>query len=163
MTFIRKYGLAGFALFLFLSGCDDTQPFPDTPEISFVSMSTSEIKQLDGEVKIVFHYQDGDGDLGNDGSGVGEASKTIFVTDPRVIMPDSDAVSSYEIPNLTPDARKPSIQGEMEVSIPAPFHCTFLGGAASCTDNVVIFEIYIRDRAGNVSNVIQTDPLTILP
>lgn len=160
---LRKYGPAAFALLLSLSGCNTSQPFPDTPEITFVSITPSEIAQLSGDIKVVFHYQDGDGDLGDDGSGVGEANKSIFVTDTRAIMPDSLALSSYKIPNLTPDARRPSIQGEMEVSIPAPFHCTFLGGASGCTDNVVIFEIYIRDRAGNVSNVIQTDPVTILP
>jgi hypothetical protein len=163
MNPIRKYGLAAVALLTLVAGCDTTQPFPDTPEITFVSISPTEIQQLSGDVKITFHYQDGDGDLGDDGSGSEFATKSIFVTDTRDIMPDSLATSSYKIANLTPDTRKPSIQGEMEVSLLAPFHCTFLGGGSGCTDNEVTFEIHIRDRAGNVSNVIRTNPVTILP
>ncbi len=163
MKLVSTYSFAGFALALLMSGCDNSQPFPDTPEITFVSVTPSEIAQLSGDVKVVFHYQDGDGDLGDDGSGSEFAQKTIFITDTRDIMPDSLATSSYKIANLTPDTRKPSIQGEMEVSLLAPFHCTFLGGGSGCNDNEVTFEIYIRDRAGNVSNVIRSNPVTILP
>jgi hypothetical protein len=157
------YALAFASFAVAFSGCDDTQPFPDTPEISFVSITPASIVQASGDVKITFHYQDGDGDLGDDGSGTEWANKTIFITDTRDIMPDSLATSSFQVTNLTPSTRRPSIQGEIEVSLLAPFHCSFLGGGSGCTDNAVVFEVYIRDRSGNQSNVIQTPAITILP
>ena len=139
---------------LVFAACDDSPVFPETPAIEFISITPDEVPQLttDG-LTLKFRYQDGDGDLGYEGT---DGPANLFVTDLRAqFINNPGRTSAYSIPSLTPDTRKPSIQGEIEIQIFSPLY--------EPSEEPLIFEVYMVDRAGNVSNVIQTDPVTITP
>lgn len=159
---MRKSFVILLALLLTLSACSDSPVFPVEPEISFVSISPTSVKQFDNDtlVEITIHYQDGDGDLGYE-EGSGGVAENLFVTDLRDATPDTLRLLSYSIPSLTPETRKPSIQGEITISLPPLPHSSFF--VPGSTENDATFSIYLVDRAGNVSNVITTDPVTIIP
>lgn len=143
--------------FAFLTSCDIDPVFPLTPEIEFVSITPDEALQFQDEITLTIHFQDGDGNLGYEGD---DPVNNLFVTDTRVDIPDSVRTLGYSIPTLTPNTRKPSIQGEIEVKILAPPSAKFYN--PNSTETQVVFEIYLVDRAGNISNTILADPVTIL-
>lgn len=139
---------------LLLLGCDDSPVFPETPEIAFVSISPEQATQFTtDEISLTFRYQDGDGDLGYLGT---EKINNLFVTDTRQFFASNPArTTGYAIPSLTPDTRKPSIQGEITITMLTP--------PWEPNEEPLVFELYIVDRSGNISNVVRTDPITVNP
>lgn len=137
---------------LLLTSCDDSPVFPETPEITFVSISPEQATQFTtDEITLTFRYQDGDGDLGYLGT---EKINNLFVTDTRAFFANNAArTTGYAIPSLTPDTRKPSIQGELTITMLTPPY--------EPNEEPLVFEVQIEDRNGNVSNVIRTDPITV--
>lgn len=160
---MKKLGAILILVTLILSGCDNGPVFPNEPEISFVSITPENPTQFTtDEITLTIHYQDGDGDLGHIDQGNGEPRlPNIFLTDSRaVIHPDCTFKTvGYIIPNLTPDTRKPSIQGDISITLTTPPHHTFIDPFSD--EEPLIFEVYLVDRAGNISNTIKTDPITI--
>lgn len=147
---------------LFFSSCNDDPVFPETPAIEFVSISPEEPVQFTvDEMQLVIRYQDGDGDIGYlEGSGA--PATNLFLKDVREVIPhDSLRMLSFSIPNLTPDTRKPSIQGEIQVTLTTPPHHTFIDPNSS--EEPLVFEVWLTDRKGNTSNVIRTDPIFVQP
>ncbi len=139
---------------LLLMACDDSPVFPLEPEITFVSISPEQATQFTAdEIQLTFRYQDGDGDLGYEGA---EKVNNLYITDTRAFFATNPArTTAYSIPSLTPDTRKPSIQGEITISILTP--------PAEPNAEPLIYEVYLVDRAGNISNLIQTTPITVNP
>jgi hypothetical protein len=149
-------GLAG------LNACGPDQIFDDVPEIAFVSLSKDTIREFE-PFQLTIRYQDGDGDLGVEGN---TARPNLFLQDDRDIpanFPSAenpyDGIWAYSLPSLTPDARRPSIQGEITLTF---------DGLLGMIDprkpsETVRFKIYMVDRAGNRSNVVVADPLVIVP
>ena len=156
----------GFAL---LSSCNSGKLlFPIEPQISFLEISPKEIyepKSIDDTVATLYvtiHYTDGDGDLG--AAFEGDTIPNFFLIDQRPNLPlviDSqvvyDGVLNYTMPSLSPEARKPSIQGEITIKLQ--------GLVQRIDKNVdseqVWFNVQIKDRAGNLSNVVQTDTIVV--
>ncbi len=139
---------------LLLNACDDSPVFPLEPEISFVSITPEQTTQFTAdEITLTLHYQDGDGDLGYEGT---EKINNLYVTDTRDFFSTNPArTTAYSIPSLTPDTRKPSIQGDISISIMTP--------PAEPNAEPLVYEVYIVDRAGNISNVITTTPIIVNP
>ena len=139
---------------LLLMACDDSPVFPLEPEIEFVSITPEQATQFTSdEIQLTIRYQDGDGDLGYEGT---EKINNLYITDTRAYFATNPArTTAYSIPSLTPDTRKPSIQGEITISIMTP--------PAEPNAELLVYEVYIVDRAGNISNVIQTSPITVNP
>jgi hypothetical protein len=137
--------------FLLLVACDDKPVFPNEPEITFVSITPTVATQFTAdEIALTFHYQDGDGDLGYDGDPV----NNLFIIDTRAAFANNPGrITAFSFESLTPDTRKPSIQGEISVVLTTPPY--------EVSEEPLVFDVYITDRAGNVSNVIQTSPITI--
>ena len=138
---------------LLLVACDDSPVFPNEPEISFVSITPSQSRQFTtDEIKLTFHYQDGDGDLGYEG----DPTNNLFIEDTRAAYAnDTNRFTAYFFESLTPDTRKPSIQGEISVLLITP--------PWEPSQEPLVYRVHIVDRAGNVSNVIETTPITVLP
>lgn len=136
---------------LLLTACDDSPVFPLEPEIQFLSITPSVATQYTAdEIELTFHYQDGDGDLGYEG----DPTKNLFIEDRRAAYAaDSARFTSYSFESLTPQTRKPSIQGEIKVLLTTPPY--------EATEEPLVFGVYIVDRAGNRSNVIETTPIEI--
>jgi hypothetical protein len=128
--------------------------FPNEPEIEFVSITPTQATQFTAdEIKLTFRYQDGDGDLGYEN----DPTKNLFIEDMRAAYAnDSARFTSFAFESLTPTTRKPSIQGEIAVLLTTP-------PFESVAQEPLTYKVYIVDRAGNRSNEITTDPITINP
>lgn len=136
---------------MLLVACDDAPVFPNEPEISFVSITPTAATQFTAdEISLTIHYQDGDGDLGYEG----DPTNNLFIEDMRAAYAgDSARFSAFPFESLTPDTRKPSIQGEISVLLTTP--------PWEPTQEPLTYRVYIVDRAGNVSNRILTTPITV--
>ena len=118
----------------------------DTPEIEFVSMSSSSIQEFD-DVTLVISYVDGNGDLGTSDAD----AKSIFVTDNRTSI-----THEYHLQPLTPDNSDIAIQGELNIHVENIVILDQNNNSESTT-----FSIKIKDRAGNESNAVSSSTLSI--
>jgi len=137
----------------FFLSCDDSLVFPIEPEIEFVDIQPREIRQFTDPLTITFRFTDGDGDLGDDGND--ESDENLIVVDNRTHFPDSLRTIAFTLPNLTPDTRRPSIQGTVTITYP-PTALT-----PGDTMEMIDYTIYVYDRAGHKSNEIVTAPITL--
>lgn len=121
----------------------------EIPEISFVSIGPSAVFQNKDSVIIRISYRDGDGDLGENNSDVKNAEITNF---------RNNLIYNFRIRQLAPTDANIAIQGELEFIVP---------GVAmentSLSSESTSFSIKITDRAGNVSNVVTSNSITVLP
>jgi hypothetical protein len=135
---------------LCLSSCKkDAETMSVVPEISFVSIGPSTVFQNKDSVIIRISYRDGDGDLGENNSDVKNAEITNF---------RNNLTYNFRIRQLAPSNANVAIQGELEFIV---------SGVAmentSLSSESTSFSIKITDRAGNASNVITSNSITILP
>jgi hypothetical protein len=152
------------SLSLWLGGCvDDAPRFSTTPEIEFVSIEPKVIKEYSTTFFVKLRYKDGDGNLGfeDEFAGLRDSADLIMLDNrPEVgSIPDYDGRWTYNLPNLTPSGRNPSIQGEITVAFPAlmarldPLN----------PEEKLTFTIWVYDRDGNRSNTVLTDEVTVVP
>ena len=118
----------------------------NTPLIGLVSISQDTIRQYEDVLSIRISYKDGDGDIGFEDP----EEYALYVRDIRLEAFDG----FYVGPLAPPDAQVP-IQGELNIEFPSLF--LFGNGAVEQTR----FEIKMIDRAGNESNLIETDFVAI--
>ena len=137
-----------FAVYCFVSSCKkkDKSESTITPQITFVSISPSSAVEYVNSITIAFSYDDLDGDLGQNDPNV----TNLFITDSR-----NSVTYNYRISQLAPDGASIHIKGNLNAVIKS----------TAITDNSssqsVSYSIYIKDRAGNTSNTITTDAITV--
>ena len=137
--------LAGLLLVIGCSKEEDVT-YSNVPAIELVSLSQDTIRQYEDVLTIRISYQDGDGDIGFEDP----ETYALFVRDIRL-----DAFDGFYVgPLAPPDANVP-IQGELSIEFPSLF--LFGNGAVEQTR----FEIKMIDRAGNESNVLETEFVAI--
>jgi len=135
-------------ILLSLFGCVrdvESALFAKEPAISLVELSSTELIAFSDTLFIRFRYEDGDGDLGGQ-----DGLSSLYVLDQRLSEPDVFALEM-----LTPNGEALGITGEINVSLGPYFK---LGNAP---EEVFAVELWIIDRAGNESNHILTDDLTV--
>lgn len=134
-------------LFLCYSCNKDKIEFDSTPSIEVTAISPGSVQEFTQPVTVTIKYKDGDGDLGENSSGV----KNCFVTDNRIGI-----TSSFRIQQLGPDGSNIPITGSLNID---------LGGQGitntSLSSQNVSFSVYVVDRAGHVSNTATTAAITI--
>jgi len=102
------------------------------------------------------YFEDGDGDIGGD-------DLTIFVVDTRTGIADFQ----YRIAEIEIVGVANAISGTIAFPILSSC-CIYDSGQVPCTPSVplimqdVVYEIYIKDRAGNESNRIELTPITLV-
>ena len=133
---------------MIIAGCgkEDDITYSNTPVIGLVSISQDTIRQYEDVLSIRISYKDGDGDIGFEDP----EEYALYVRDIRLEAFDG----FYVGPLAPPDAQVP-IQGELNIEFPSLF--LFGNGAVEQTR----FEIKMIDRAGNESNLIETDFVAI--
>lgn len=161
---VLKYStLFSLSLLLFIT-CTNPPDYPIEPVIEYIGLNKNTIHQgiagnpLD-TVNVTFSFTDGDGDLGS------QDSINIFLTDSR-----SDFDEFFKIPLIPNQGTGNGITGELTVRLPNQiyFCCTFPNTTNACFRNsefptdTVSYTIQIRDRAGNYSNKIQTEVITLI-
>ncbi len=153
-------GLAALFMGIMAIGCITRPNFPVEPEIEFVSMNDNQMVQNSfntDSIQVTFSFTDGDGDLGD------EDSLNIFIRDNR----DQFITSKYRLPELPPEGAQRGVRGEITLTIYTTC-CIFPDGTPPCEASLqyptdtLRYDIYIRDRAGNISNTISTNPIIIL-
>ena len=146
----------GILLTTIIYGCIEPPDYPVEPVIEFVEMTrTSVVGQTIPEdpnraldtLYITFAFTDGDGDLG------GGDSSNVFLRDSRL----GNAGESYFVDDIPDAGVTNGISGEMTVMIPEIF-CF----PNSQPRDTLIYTIQIIDRAGNLSNEIQTPPIELI-
>lgn len=137
-----------FLSILLIAACKkDSIDIPVEPNISIVSISPSTAHQYSDPVTITIHYEDGDGDLGENNDLV----KNCFVTDNRIGI-----TYKYRIKQLAPSGSSIAIDGNVNIEI---------GGQAitdSSLQQSVTYSVYVVDRAGHQSNEVTTNGITII-
>ena len=144
---LNKKIISLFAFLILLAGCKkDDINFPAEPAIEFVAISPTIANQFSNPVTITIHYEDGDGDLGENKDGV----KNCFVTDNRIGI-----TYQYRIKQLAPNGASIPIEGNLNIDI---------GGQVltdSSNQQSVTYTLYVVDRAGHVSNSVTTGAVVI--
>lgn len=140
--------------------CIKPPSYPIEPVIEFTSLSKVTIQQStlnEDSITINFTFTDGDGDLGD------SDSINIFVTDTR----QNFIANKFRIPFIPPEGAANGISGEVSI-VTYSTCCIFPDGQVPCTPSVnypvdtLTYKVQIKDRAGNLSNIIETPPIFVL-
>jgi hypothetical protein len=136
-----------FVFAALIPSCKKEQPISNVPSITFNSISPNPAIKYVDTITIVISYTDGDGDLGVDSPDV----KNMFVTDSR-----NNVTSSFRIRQLAPSGSNIAIEGKLDIVLPAQIFVN-----DNDTTETATFSVYVVDRAGHKSNMVQTTPLVI--
>lgn len=132
---------------LFAVGCEeDKTTYDPIPEIGIISASPVVANEFQDNITVVISYTDGDGDLGENDPNI----DNLFVIDNRINL-----TQSFRIPQLSPKGSNIAIQGQLDVVIPGT------GITDGSTQQQATFTLFVKDRAGNESNRVTTQPITI--
>ncbi|MEM7658940.1 MAG: hypothetical protein AAF399_22645 [Bacteroidota bacterium] len=134
-------------LLLGLISCQNDPVFPVQPRIEFIDIQPKVVRQYQDSIIVRFRFQDGDGDLG----ALEDGEINLHLIDSRINngLTEVQATNVYSIQNLTPDARNPSIQGEIKVKM----DFTILLPGEEEQD--IRYQIKLWDRAGNLATPIE--------
>jgi hypothetical protein len=124
----------------------DDELMSAVPEIEFVSVTPTSLKEYSAPLSFTIKYRDGDGNLGENNADV----KNLYLTDNRI-----NVTYTYRIQQLAPDNTTIPIQGTLNIDLAS---VNIINSAASQT---VTYSIYVVDRAGNKSNVVTSDVITL--
>jgi hypothetical protein len=137
------------------AGCFNAPEYPDAPEIEFAGIRSSNTIPNQGDsVILVFTFRDGDGDLGK--LNARDTIPNIFLTDRRYNIIDSQ---SYSIPNIPQNGSVPDISGAVQLNLLSKMFCNPL--FPGIPFDTLVFDLRVRDRAGNFSNQITTPPIIL--
>lgn len=129
------------------TGCKKEEAISKVPQIKFVSITPGTAQKYVDEVQVTIEYTDGDGDLGENTADV----KNLFCTDSR-----NNVTYQFRINQLAPDNSNIIIKGQLTFTLsPQGFVDD------NNTTETATYSIYVKDRAGNQSNTVQTSALTI--
>ena len=148
---------------LALSSCFEAPSYGEIPRITDIQFSRdSSIVDPNSSVIMKVFFEDGDGDLGR----VDENStkNNVFLHDNQLGFIDS---VSYWIPFIPSKGSVPDISGNIRITIQKPGEPTGLI-ASTCNFtasngkiDTISYDIQIRDRSGNISNLMTSPPLII--
>lgn len=143
--------------FLFSCGKNDDKPNEPTPSepvsvipyIELKEVSPLTVKAFEEEIVFTIFYKDGDGDIGTKEADI----NSLFIEDSR-----GDIKLGYHIQPLAPKDAEIAIQGHLNIVL----NNTILFGDGSEPETVV-FSVYLFDRAGNQSNIVESPEITVVP
>lgn len=128
-------------------GCGkDEINFSLIPKISFTGINPTYVQEYTEVVTITIAYEDGNGDIGQPDPDV----PVVFVKDSRLQEPDG-----YHVPPVAPVGAQVIVNGQITI----PLKNLFVLG--NTTEEQLHFEVYLTDRAGNKSNILETPAVTV--
>lgn len=149
--------LAALAWF---SSCATPPDYPIEPFIEYVAVSKDTLQRnvvSPDETFVTFSFTDGDGDLGD------RDTLVLFVTDTRTGV----LSNQYKVPEVPELGASNGIKGEITFRVLSSC-CNFPDDLMldPCFDETplyrydkIVYEIYLKDRAGHQSNTIRTDTI----
>jgi hypothetical protein len=161
MKLINYIFLFLFTGTVFLSSCVKEKNFPPEPTIEFLRYQ----KYGSDSADCVISFKDGDGDIGiTEGDTASEDDfkmKYLYKGADGNYHPfdaiDSTAAMdtlfySYRVPNITPEGQYKALEGEIKAKLrSSPLY--FPGHTS------IKFEIRLRDRSGNWSNIVTSNEI----
>ncbi|MEO1437010.1 MAG: hypothetical protein AAFV80_15830 [Bacteroidota bacterium] len=141
-----------------LQSCIKPPEYDEVPEITFISFDKMEVAQNIDNVVLTFGFQDGDGDLGLTSEETG--------TNGILIDLRTGFENTFRIPFIPQQGVANGISGEISIDLPA--ECCIPMNSEPCQPNPdapneeLRYSIQITDRAGNSSNVVETEPVILL-
>lgn len=159
---MRRILFLAVPVLAFLGSCSNEPVFPVEPKVEYLDIQPREVTHLQDSILVTFRFQDGDGNIGGDEAG---QDFHLLLIDSRINngLSEAQATTQFVLPNLTPDTRNPSIQGEMTVKL------DFTANLPGRTSEQVRYQIKLIDRDGNVAkpineggdNIVWTDFITV--
>lgn len=151
---------------IIIAACTNAPDFPIEPQIEYLGASKQSMTQNSlntDSIFITISFTDGDGDIG--GVSAESFNQNIFIKDNRT----GENYDQFRIPEIPPQGASNGISGEITMRLYTTC-CIFPeeAQAAACDapidfpTNELTLDIFMTDRAGNMSNVITTEPFTIL-
>lgn len=116
---------------------------------------------LEDSLTIYLLLRDGDGDIGYSNSD--SVFNSIFIRDMRT----GNVSEQFNIPEIPENIAVNGIEAELELKIYTTC-CLFPDNIPPCSvvegypTDTLIYEIRIQDRAGHLSEAIQTSPITLI-
>jgi hypothetical protein len=150
---LLRLSTLGLVLLVFVimvnSGCQkDDDPFANkAPSIEWLSLTPQMVVEFDDSLVFRIKYRDNDGDLGENNPNV----KNLFITDNRIGI-----VYDYRIQQLAPSGSTVAIEGTLQVALNSLARTD-----TSLAQESATFSVYVKDRAGNKSNVVTSGAITI--
>jgi hypothetical protein len=129
------------------SNTEKIDPISDTPAITLINVTPTTVTQLNDSIVFTIQYQDGNGDIGYKNAD----STSLFLTDNR-----ANLIEKYHIQPLTPSGSDIIIQGNLKIVLD---RTAILD--TTQTQETTTYTIKLKDRAGNWSNEIITETITI--
>lgn len=135
-----------WACIAMLHGCkkDDVS---EAPVISLENVSDYSVVEYNNAIEVTINYEDHQGDIGT----TDPDEHSLYVTDERFVELDG-----YHIDPLTPELQSLHVRGSLRVTL----RPLFIMGTDSTETTRLTFEL--RDRAGNVSNRVMSEEITIV-
>ena len=121
------------------------------PEIELLEVTPLSVVQYADSISFKIKYLDGDGDLGEPNPDI----KTIFLIDSRA---PNDLIFDFHLSPRAPLDAIIAVQGELDIIL----NNTILVDDVNSSETAT-FSIFIKDRAGNESNQLQSPEITINP
>lgn len=146
---MKKIWIASLALAcLGVLGCkkEKVDLLDPVPQILSLSLNSTVATEYQDSIIIRVEYRDGDGDLGENSPD----ATNLFVLDQRI-----NAVESFRIRELAPEGAEIPITGILRVAM-GPTGIT--NGSSS---EQFKYTIWLKDRAGNESERVETTALTL--
>lgn len=171
----KTIALGSLLLFAILfSQCEKEPPsHPIEPAIEFKSVSANYVQEYD-TVRIAISFTDGDADLGASSNDKPQFhsepcdlySDTSFFKDnywSLILLDQRDScLEAKSLPYVEAKGKYPSISGEIEFTTSALSckvrDCSPLPG---CPDDTLVYTVFIKDRAGHLSNGAVSTPIII--
>jgi len=168
-----KAFLVSIFVLLLVFSCKKPVVLPPEPAIEFVSIRTIDTidnPELGNPVvynKVKFKLVDGDGDIGNEEDN--DNSTTLNNTFFKLLRKQNGLFQEYKIISLTGDTipieyRIPvvPISGGQNKTLNAHVFILIEGiNLKKLPFDTLKYEIYVKDRAGNISNTIETEEVII--
>jgi hypothetical protein len=134
------------ALLIGITSCNVGTGISEVPEISFESVVPNVVTEYQDSLYFTISYRDGDGDLGENNTD----DKNLFIQDSR-----NQVSYGFRIQQLAPDNAEISIQGNINVTLP---NTAIVDGG---TSESITYTIWVVDRAGNESNKVSSNTVTV--
>jgi len=147
---MRSTNIGTLLLLLFCSSCIEPPSYPIEPVITNITLNQNSFSQNAENIRMYIDFTDGDGDIGSED----EDNSPI-----NLIMTDSRSGYEYtaKIPFIPPNGNVEDISARLTVDIDQYTTCF-----PDKTQDTLFFSVQMIDRAGNLSNLFDTEEMIML-
>lgn len=157
-----KVILAGCLSVILLLSCEkEPNDYPIEPILYYhgISANTVYLSDTTSVIRIDLSFTDGNGDIGLDED---ELVPAIFLKDSRDTT-EAPYTYSFPFPYIAPWLRPEngSLEGSVNLNLDENYFSIKDTAQIALGSDTLVFKIFIRDDAGNVSNTVTTDTIYV--